>query len=60
MRQSYVSMVASKEYLDEAAKRSIDVGLPNTGEELTEYVSKNLAAFPADTIREYRDYVERQ
>ena len=60
LRQSYVSMVAAKEYLDEAAKRSIDVGWPNTGEELTEYVSKNLAAFPADTIREYRDYVERQ
>jgi hypothetical protein len=60
LRQSYVHMVASKDYLDEAARRAIDVGRPNTGEELADYVSKNLAAFPADTIREYRDYVERQ
>jgi tripartite-type tricarboxylate transporter receptor subunit TctC len=60
LRQSYVQMVASKDYLDEAARRAIDVGRPNTGEELADYVSKNLAAFPADTIREYRDYVERQ
>jgi hypothetical protein len=60
LRQSYVRMVASREYLDEAAKRAIDVGRPNTGEELAEYVSKNLSAFPADTVREYREYVERQ
>ena len=60
LRQSYLRMVASREYIDEATKRAIDVGRPNTGEELAEYVSKNLTAFPPETIREYRDYVERQ
>jgi tripartite-type tricarboxylate transporter receptor subunit TctC len=59
LRQSYIRMVASKEYLDEAAKRAIDVGRPNTGEELADYVAKNLAAFPAEVIQEYRDFVER-
>jgi hypothetical protein len=60
LRQSYVRMVASKDYLDEAAKRAIDVGRPNTGEELTDYVSRNLTAFSPEAIREYRDYVEKQ
>src|SRR5262249_26435496 len=60
LRQSYVRMVASKEYHEEATKRTIDVGAPNTGEELTEYVAKNLASFAPETVREYRDYVERQ
>jgi len=60
LRQSYLRMVASKEYLDEAIKRGFDVGQPNTGEEITDYVSTKLTAFPSDTIQEYRTYVERQ
>jgi tripartite-type tricarboxylate transporter receptor subunit TctC len=60
LRQSYLRMVASKEYLDEAIKRGFDVGKPNTGEEITDYVSTKLTAFPSDTIQEYRSYVERQ
>jgi len=60
LRQSYLRMVASKEYLGEAVKRGFDVGRPNTGEEIADYVSGKLTAFPADTIQEYRSYVERQ
>jgi hypothetical protein len=60
LRQSYVAMVASKDYADEAAKRAIEVGRPNAGEEIAEYVGKNLASFPPETVREYREYVERQ
>ena len=60
LRQSYARMVTSPEYIGEANKRSIDVSQPSTGEDLTDYVAKNLAAFPRETIREYRDYVERQ
>jgi hypothetical protein len=60
LRQSYLRMVASKEYLDEAIKRGFDVGKPNTGEEITDYVSTKLTAFPSETIQEYRSYVERQ
>jgi hypothetical protein len=52
--------VASREYLDEAVKRGFDVGRPNAGEEIAAYVSNKLMTFPAETIREYRSYVERQ
>jgi tripartite-type tricarboxylate transporter receptor subunit TctC len=60
LRQSYLKMVASREYLDEAVKRGFDVGRPNTGEEITAYVADTLLNFPAETIREYRSYVEKQ
>jgi hypothetical protein len=57
LRQSYLAMVASKEYLDEAVKRGLDIGQPNTGEELAQFAAK-LTAFPAETVEEYRRYVE--
>jgi len=60
LRQSYRKMVASREYLDEAVKRGFDVGRPNTGEEIAAYVANTLMNFPAETIREYRSYVEKQ
>ena len=60
LRESYLKMVASSEYIDEAIKRGFDIGKPNTGEEIAGYVADKLMASPADTIREYRSYVERQ
>jgi ABC-type amino acid transport substrate-binding protein len=60
LRQSYLRMVASSEYHDEAVKRGFDVGRPNAGEEIAAYVANTLLTFPAETIREYRSYVERQ
>ena len=60
LRQSYLKMVESREYVEEAIKRNLDVGRPNTGEEITDYVTNTLMAFPAETIREYRSYVEKQ
>ena len=60
LRQSYLKMVESREYVEEAIKRNFDVGRPNTGEEITDYVTNTLMAFPAETIREYRSYVEKQ
>jgi tripartite-type tricarboxylate transporter receptor subunit TctC len=59
LRQSYLKMVASKDYQDDASKRGFDIGTPNTGEELAAYVATKLSSFPAETIKEYRDYVER-
>jgi tripartite-type tricarboxylate transporter receptor subunit TctC len=59
LRASYLAMVASKDYQAEAAKRGLDVGKPNTGEELTDYVVSKLVTFAPETIREYRDYEER-
>ena len=60
LRQSYLKMVESREYVEEAIKRNFDVGRPNTGEEIADYVTNTLMAFPAETIREYRSYVEKQ
>ncbi len=60
LRQSYLKMVASKPYLDEAVKRGFDVGQPNTGEEIAAYVAGTLMAFPAETINEYRSYIEKK
>jgi tripartite-type tricarboxylate transporter receptor subunit TctC len=60
LRQSYLKMVASREYHDEAVKRGFDVGRPNTGEEIAAYVADTLLNVPAETLREYRSYVEKQ
>jgi hypothetical protein len=60
LRKSYLEMVASKPYLDEAVKRGFDVGRPNTGEEIADFVSGTLMAFPDETIQEYRSYVEKK
>jgi tripartite-type tricarboxylate transporter receptor subunit TctC len=60
LRQSYLAMVASKDYQNEAIKRSFDVGKPNPGDEIADYVAKNLSNVPAAVIQDYREYVERQ
>jgi tripartite-type tricarboxylate transporter receptor subunit TctC len=60
LRRSYLNMVASDDYQLEAMKRGLDLGQPNTGEELTRFVATKLAAFPPETIAEYRRYVDRQ
>ena len=60
LREAYLKMVATNEYRDEAVKRGFDVGTPNTGEMITDYVSNTLTQFPAETIAEYRTYVERR
>jgi tripartite-type tricarboxylate transporter receptor subunit TctC len=60
LRRSYLNMVANDDYQVEAMKRGLDIGQPNTGEELARFVATKLAAFPAETIEEYRRYVDRQ
>jgi tripartite-type tricarboxylate transporter receptor subunit TctC len=60
LRRSYLNMVASADYQVEAMKRGLDMGQPNTGEELAAFVATKLASFPPETIEEYRRYVERQ
>jgi tripartite-type tricarboxylate transporter receptor subunit TctC len=60
LREAYLKMVATSEYRDEAVKRGFDVGAPNTGEMITDYVTNTLTQFPAETITEYRTYVERR
>ncbi len=57
LRQAYFKMASSKEYQEEAAKRGLDVGTPTVGEELAEFIGKNLTAVPADVLQEYRAFV---
>jgi tripartite-type tricarboxylate transporter receptor subunit TctC len=60
LRQAYLKMVASPDYLDEAVKRGLDIGQPNTGEELAQFVVTKLVSFPPETIEEYRRFVEHR
>jgi hypothetical protein len=60
LRAAYLDMVATAEYRDEAVKRGFDVGTPNDGQAITDYVANTLTNFPAETIAEYRTYVERR
>jgi tripartite-type tricarboxylate transporter receptor subunit TctC len=60
LRKAYLEMVATSEYREEASKRGFDVGTPNDGEAITGYVANTLMKFPAETIAEYRSYVERR
>jgi tripartite-type tricarboxylate transporter receptor subunit TctC len=60
LRDAYLNMVATAEYRDEAIKRGFDVGTPYDGKAITEYVTNTLMKVPADTIAEYRSYVERR
>ena len=60
LRGAYLEMVATAEYRDEAVKRGFDVGTPNDGQAITDYVANTLTNFPAETIAEYRTYVERR
>jgi hypothetical protein len=59
LRQAYLKMVASPDYVAEAVKRGLDIGDPNTGEELAQFAVK-LTAFPPETVAEYRRFVEHQ
>lgn len=60
LRQSYLKMVASKDYLDEAMKRGLDMGQPNSGEALERFVATKLVAFSPNTIAEYRRFVDHR
>jgi len=58
LREAYLKMVANPDYVTEAMKRGLDIGRPNTGEELAQFVGTKLTSFPAETIAEYRSYVQ--
>ena len=60
LRDAYLAMVATADYRDEAVKRGFDIGAPNSGEAIADYVANTLSNFPAETIAEYRTYVERR
>jgi hypothetical protein len=58
LRDAYLATVTSKEYYTEATKRGFEVGSPNVGSALADYLDKNLSSVPADVIKEFRTYTE--
>ena len=56
LREAYLQTVSRKEYVAEAGKRGFEVGRPNRGEEIADYVAKNLSNIPADVSEEFRSY----
>jgi hypothetical protein len=56
LRGAYLQTVSSKEYVAEAGKRGFEVGRPNRGEEIADYIAKNLSNIPADVSEEFRSY----
>jgi hypothetical protein len=56
LREAYVQTVSSKEYVAEAGKRGFEVGRPNRGEDIADYIARNLSNIPADVSEEFRSY----
>lgn len=57
LRQAYVSMGDSKDYIEDARRRGLELSTPTSGEDLQRYVTKNLNNIPADIVSEYKSYV---
>jgi tripartite-type tricarboxylate transporter receptor subunit TctC len=58
LRAAYVAAVSSRDYKEQASKRGFEVGAPNSGEEIADYIAKNLSNVPADVIGEFRSYAQ--
>ena len=58
LRAAYLAAVSSKDYKEQASRRGFEVGAPNSGEEIADYIAKNLSSVPADVIGEFRSYVQ--
>jgi hypothetical protein len=56
LRDAYLKTVTSPAYIAQATKRGFDVGHPNLGNELGEYLKASLSAVPPDVIAEFRQY----
>ena len=57
LRDAYVAMGSSKEYIEEAARRGIDIGKPGHGAALQGFVATSLGDIPKEVVDEYRGYV---
>ncbi len=57
LRDAYVATGSSRDYVDEAARRGIDIGKPARGEDLQSFVASSLGHIPGDIVEEYRGYV---
>jgi tripartite-type tricarboxylate transporter receptor subunit TctC len=58
LRESYLSAISSKDYQEQAAKRGFEVGKPNPGAEIADYIANNLSNVPPEVIGEFRSYMQ--
>jgi tripartite-type tricarboxylate transporter receptor subunit TctC len=58
LRQSYLAAIASNEYQELAAKRGFEVGKPNPGQEIADYIAGNLSNVAPEVIQEFRSYMQ--
>jgi tripartite-type tricarboxylate transporter receptor subunit TctC len=58
LRAAYLGAVSGAEYKEQAAKRGFEVGQPNSGEDIADFIAKNLSNVPADVIAEFRSYAQ--
>lgn len=57
LRDAYVAMGTSADYVNEAARRGIDIGKPSHGADLQGFIATSLGGVPRDIVDEYRGYV---
>jgi tripartite-type tricarboxylate transporter receptor subunit TctC len=57
LRTAYIKMVSSKEYIAEARQRGFDVGRPNTGQSIADYLKANSNVAP-DVKTEFMSYAQ--
>jgi tripartite-type tricarboxylate transporter receptor subunit TctC len=58
LREAYLQMVTSKEYVTEASKRGFAVGKPNSGEEIGAYLQSSFAHVAPETKAEFLSYTK--
>ena len=59
LREAYGRMVRDAAYQEEARRRNFDVGTPNDGEAIADYLSKVISGLSPEVIAEYKSFVER-
>jgi tripartite-type tricarboxylate transporter receptor subunit TctC len=58
LRESYLTAITSREYQEQAAKRGFEVGKPNSGQEIADYIASNLSTVSPEVIHEFRTYMQ--
>jgi hypothetical protein len=57
LRAAYLAMSNSKGYIEDGARRGIELSTPTSGADLQTYVSRNLVNIPDDIVKEYKGFV---
>ena len=56
LSKAYLETVNSPEYIEEAKKRGFELGTPNRGSELTDYIEKNLSNVSPQVLEDFQEF----